>query len=406
MKRERSPFEKKLEGFKNPDMSSCFINAPLLAILGPYVAYLEDTIPNKNKEAVKLFKEGMDSHDNNFYHSLIQKDYVGDGNEGVCDPDSEVNMSLTATMQEFLRDIYNNLRKGDGQVSCQRFRNFFSKCKSLKQMVKNQHDATEFYDNLLRIFGYSPMLIYTNTNFFTSPNRESYVCSTVKSSVKEVTESPSLYLNIVSEKLSQPGNQPNILRSITSSIDRLSDPTIPECTGVFINRQMVPLLQDQIPTVEYKQVSTYFLKCDTFVVNIDRNPEDKTVVKVPFAVDLTMRDFRDIGMDADSVFSLLKDESLDQFKNYKKQKYLLLSAVIDVTTYRRTKESGHFTTLLCVPDSNVDDPGTLFLQWLYYDDLKREPVNVTNDKAMDMISKSGKLLFYFPFSKSSPLVKN
>jgi hypothetical protein len=448
-----------MRGFSNPDMASCFINAPLLAILGPYVAFLENVIVNPNREAVQYFKNGMDYEKNNFYNALIQKDLTYEhfidnkGTSAMCaGSDTYRDFLYAQKLQKHLRNIYDSLRLSKGKSSCENLRNLFQGCSKLQDMFEGQHDAEEFYQKLLDIFNYYPMMTNDITDFAQGETKDYYTCS--KKAVVMADAQKKADLRLMMRDVPR-GKWRHYDPKLTGEVVgegmkasfsfykpfamKLDPPRIPNCIGKIVDANWIPLNADEIPTAYYYTERTFFIAADVVVIAIDRDPNDGRRVEVEESLDIytmvPLTNYQDYGefQQKFAQFPLSRMEDVKkEVKDAKDKKqiriekqYLLLSAVIEERT---SSQSGHFTTLLRVPasdraaesdeeydvsayessayessqkrhktEADVRTAG-ISTQWLWYNDLEAKPKCLTQKDAFRLMSRQARMLFYFPVS--------
>lgn len=415
-----------IQGFKNDTMTNCFLDAPLLAMFGPYLVWTND----------ETFQTSRGLVHNDFKTALLDTPLTREHYDQFVDKRqcSRTNHDLDYDMianrvQPFLIQMYESIKAGR-QTSCTNFRKFLLTCDVLKEMgnLKTQHNADEFYMILLSLFGYSPMLSFTTTVYYklNDQNKLIGVCGETATTLSEVQATPVIRLNVARAKqlLHNEEERVSVYDAFQDkNILHLGEPIQPRCglkkEGVFTRFE-----SGTGPFVSYEKMETFLFKCDVLVVAIDRESymDFKTkrmrvvdeIIEVPLEIELTTR--AKISNNPFFYEQIRREDlnaKLSDYRQYVKQPFRLLSAVISMHSLGVADE-GHFLTLLQTPKSALyrneppekrmkganDDEETI---WVLYDDLRPGPQPISDERAIDMLSKHAVMLFYFPYGPSVPL---
>lgn len=98
-----------------------------------------------------------------FYQAMIIEDINLEGAPLVCDEDFNEDRALRREVQELLREDIEQIHQGE-RVKCTVLRNVLGKVcriniKKEQNLSKGEHDPSEFYERLVSIMNYNPMII-------------------------------------------------------------------------------------------------------------------------------------------------------------------------------------------------------------------------------------------------------
>ena len=206
----------RFKGFRNPTLTNCFMDSVFVAMFGPHICFLDGGVENPDANTVRLFIEGQTSVRNfvaynlkvltlsqvqssfykHFVANKVTRSYYDKHNDkGLCfSGDNDTDFEIFEHFQFAVRQIYQQLKEGVSPAVCTDFRDLFSACMTFTQMQRGQNDANEFYEKLLQLFGYSPMLTYSYTVFWNSISGKS--CFDSSLTIKDLHHSSSLSLNM------------------------------------------------------------------------------------------------------------------------------------------------------------------------------------------------------------------